>query len=287
MRRSRKRALLSDESDEEQLTSQRSQSQKSQQTTKRKRIIDHTDEEQPITKKQRTQTGVISQTSKKGKAFSKLSRHEVEVLVGNVMRIMLYHESRKVPTKRVDLNKLVFDKYKGVFSDIMGIVKERFIELFDYEVLPVSKGKSKSRTDDHWILVNKHENSRLLEIPGKENYTIDEKKEYITLMAILSFIFMSNGSARVDMLMTWLRGSCVVSEEETKVPFEKQLIDQYYIVKNRIDAGNNEYTYEYTYGPRATAELGKIKIAEHVAFIHNEPLDIALKAELLNELQQQ
>ena len=69
------------------------------------------------------------------------NQKEREKLVGDFMRLVLFQDHNKHPTRRQDINKLVLQEYKGhnLASNLLAEAQKRFQEIFGFELIEVRK----------------------------------------------------------------------------------------------------------------------------------------------------
>lgn len=215
---------------------------------------------------------------------------EREALVGNLMRLALFHDCSKTPLKKADIQALIMGEYgkkRSLTNEVIAEAGKRFKETFGYdfvELTTVRKNKKGSTVKKNaptglFILVNGVKDDKEM-----LSWTA-EAPQFGLLMTILSIIYMSDGAVE-EVTLFQLLGSLGLSSRDLRHPLfgdwqeliSKTFTKQYYL--KRRPMASKKGSHEYAMGPRATLEITKLQILEFVASVFGDELDEIQKQEL-------
>lgn len=236
----------------------------------RKRARQDSDDDVAPSQSQASQRSASSSGQAEGK----------EQLLGNVMRLILFKHTKKLPVRHAELTSEI--KKRGVAKDIIAEAKSRFQNIFGYDLCELpswarSQAPGAKKTAGVYILLN---NSK--EADDKETMLQPAEGEYEHLgmtMTVLAIIQLNKGEIKEGALLQHL--SDLGLDKTTATTTIKTLISQMYIVKERpaATAGEDEHEYIFTRGARAEMECSEADVFTWIAkgVMGDEVNDVALK----------
>ncbi|CAM1308583.1 NDNL2 (predicted) [Pycnogonum litorale] len=194
-----------------------------------------------------------------------LSSSEIKKLAYDTVYYMLHVDHKKVPLKRVDINKNVLKENSRSFPPVIAEAREILSSVFGIDLVEVKERKGL------YFLINKingtDENSHLV-------WPNADKSKSGLLFVILSLIFM-NGNVMTDNIL-WLTLKKMGVDPDSIRPHStfgnvKKLITtefvrQLYLEYNRVE-GKDPPVYEFKWGPRADLEISKRDILGFVCHV--------------------
>lgn len=87
---------------------------------------------------------------------------EREKLIGDLIRYILFADSHKRPIKREEMNKLVMKEYKSkrVLNQILEETKQRLLNIFGFELIPMKSSRDTTSEHSHSTTRNFRESNR-------------------------------------------------------------------------------------------------------------------------------
>jgi len=227
-------------------------------------------------------------------AFEKygISDAAKELMVGNLMRLALFHDCCKAPLKKADIQAKVMGehaKMRKLTNEVIAEAASRFRDAFGYDFVELTT----VRRDKKGLVTNKNASTGLFVLVNRLDDDKDmlswtpQSAQYGLLMVVLSLIHMCDGAIDETHLFTLLGSLGLSSRDLNHQEFgdwqaliSKTFTKQYYI---RRKQGEKKGTYEYVRGPRAKLEITKLQTLEFIANVFGDELDEIQRAEIADE----
>lgn len=248
----------------------------------------------------------FTQPAERNVGIASITDKERDVLVNSIVRYCLFCHAEKKPIRRADISTVCLDKYKKlrILSDLVDLAQERLRYIMGMELVQMPKTAvdkdghtRKNVSTGIYILKSIFERERIDELIG-DYHTPTERTERNLLMIILSIIELSNGSIEQGELMRKLKKLDLhtlaytdpenVSEQWWDKVTKNTFVSQLYLLKVKTKVVGSDPTFTFKIGPRGKAEIGRMKIMEHIAktFGDNQ-IDPIKKREIEEEMRQE
>ncbi|XP_077626282.1 melanoma-associated antigen B18-like isoform X2 [Crocuta crocuta] len=202
-----------------------------------------------------------SQRSSKGNEF--LCRDPLNKKVVLLVQFLLQKYQKKEPVTKADILKCVIRKYRCHFNEILKRASEHMELAFGIDVKEVDPIRH------CYALLSKLD----LSVDGTTLEGENMPKTGI-LMIVLGVIFMKGNCAREEEVWEVLNMMGVYSDKkhfiygEPKKIITEDLVQLRYLEYRQVP-GSDPPSYEFLWGPRAHADISKMKILEFLAKIHD------------------
>ncbi|XP_074644152.1 non-structural maintenance of chromosomes element 3 homolog [Tubulanus polymorphus] len=207
------------------------------------------------------------------RAIASFSQEEVERRINEIVQYMLIMDSKRIPIKKLEINKNILKEQSRGFDAMFLQAKQRLKNVFGIDVLEVDSSKQKS-----YILVN-----RFWTDPDQDKthlkWSDEDHQKTGLLLIVLSIIFM-NGNVAPDTLMWHTLKKLGLDIEKTHLVFGdiKKLITQEFVRQAYIEYIRNPQSdppsYELKWGPRAALETTKRKVLQFVCRIYGDDIHL-------------
>lgn len=207
------------------------------------------------------QTQTLTQVQKN---LAKYSKEQVNLKVGEVVQYLFIKDQKKLPVKRADIVKNVLKEFKDIYQEVFLLAKKLLKEVFGYELVEIDL---KNHT---YILVNS------LERKKEDGVRVDDCTAKLGLLTvILSVIFMKGNTAKETTVWEMLRRLRIEpGEKHPEFGDVKKLVTDEFVKQKYLEYVKVPHTepaeYEFHWGPRASAEISKMKILEFVSKIQQK-----------------
>lgn len=205
-----------------------------------------------------------------------MDKEEIEKLVSDLMRLILFRHAHKLPLKKDDIRKYITKdippaQNKGLSNTLIKEAKKKFSSIFSYKLVEINKYDRDKQEfvgegTGNYILINEFSSDFLV-------LSETQKAEQSLLMVILSLIHMSpqkvlpqevlyeylkrlgfDGASSPDIFENW--------QKLVETDFVKQL---YLDRKKANQTTQTQFSfegqvYEFRMGPRAFLEIGNENI---------------------------
>jgi len=204
-----------------------------------------------------------------------LTPSEIDKKAKEVVKYLMLQDCKKVPIKRVDINKNVIKEGSRQFGTIIEKASKELKKVFGIDLVEVDK-KNKV-----YILV-----SGLSEAARDSHLHSDRELEKMAiLMPILGLVFMSGNSVDDDTLWHFLSKLGLNKEEfhPTFGPLDKflkqELSKEGYLEWTKSPTPGGEQKFVIKWGPRAYKEVGKTAVLDFVCkvYSHNSEVEVTPK----------
>eukprot|EP01027_Heterolobosea_sp_BB2_P014497 GEZU01020816.1.p1 GENE.GEZU01020816.1~~GEZU01020816.1.p1 ORF type:complete len:332 (-),score=92.27 GEZU01020816.1:366-1361(-) len=234
-----------------------------------------------------------------------ITEQEKELLVGQVMRYAICQDTKKLPLRRDEMNKLIFANYnkkRGLPNEIINLAKERLRTVFGFDMVEIQKaekvgaplsqaasltqrGTSKKKKEvappqpQMWILIlagNIATEREALEERSKEMQR-DSDAAYIELVVVIvTLIHLNDGPLKEEQLWHFLK-ELGIKRDEQHPKFGNiertldRLIKECYLSREKdtdsdvVDEARR--MWKYNIGARTKAEMEIDNINRYVAEI--------------------
>ncbi|KAK7482798.1 hypothetical protein BaRGS_00025964 [Batillaria attramentaria] len=215
--------------------------------------------QQPVSQSTSQASASASQSvpqSQAERAAASIDPDELDRKVHDVVQFLLVQDQKKIPIKKLDINKAVLKEHSKAHGVVFGI---EVVELQDKH-----KGS--------YILKNKLEAAQHLTWSE-----VDDSKTGL-LMVVLSIVFMSGNVIQDGVLWHSLRGLGIDPEMphetfgDVKKLIQQEFTRQGYLEFTRLQ-NSEQPVSEVRWGPRAKIETSKRKLLKFVAFIFQREPD--------------
>lgn len=217
---------------------------------------------------------VASQTQSMTQAERNATRFTPDVIdakVAEVVHYMLIMEQKKIPVKRMDINKHVLkDQHKGIYPVVMEKAKVKLKKVYGIELAEIQHGKQKA-----YILLN------ILDASEADDYidsSSDEPKMGL-LMVVLGLIFMSKGMMSEPNLWHTLKKLGINIDKkhdvfgDVKKLLTQEFVRQMYLEYSRI-FNSDPPEFEFRWGARANKEISKRNVLEFVTKMYGKDMQV-------------
>ncbi|XP_052680816.1 non-structural maintenance of chromosomes element 3 homolog [Crassostrea angulata] len=211
------------------------------------------------------------------KAHSSMDRGEQEKKLHDLVQFLLIMDQKKLPIKKLDINKQVLKEHSKALPVMMKLAEEKLRKIFGIELVSL-EDKQKGT----YILVNTLDTDVDEQLESDPNLTLtpvdwsDENHAKTgLLMVVLSAIFM-NGEVMVDSQLYHMLRKLKVDQDVTHPVFgdvKKQLTVEF------VRQGYLEYTrqpntdppvFEFRWGFRAKKEITKRNCLDFVSQLYEK-----------------
>lgn len=215
-----------------------------------------------------------------------LSDSERRILAGHVVNYMLVADCKKVPVKRIDINKGVLKEHSRQFKPVMSEVTRILSKVYGYKVVDLEKGQ--------YILVN-NMSATLRDhdvFPATRSRSDAATMGLVT--AILAGIFMSGELMQEGPMREYLKKLGIDIDSKDPHPvfgnmnklITQDLVKQCYI-NISFDRSTDPPSKEFRWGPRAHKELSKKHMLELVCKIYGDNMRPEMWASQWKEVQRE
>ncbi|KAG3271158.1 MAGE family member F1 [Ictidomys tridecemlineatus] len=192
------------------------------------------------------------------RAYRRLNR-----TVAEVVQFLLVKDKKKSPVTRFEMVKYVVGDLKDLFPEIIARAAEHLRYVFGFEL------KQLDRKHHTYILIHK-----LKPLEEEEDLGGDGPRLGL-LMMILGLIYMKGNSVREAQVWDMLRRLGVLpSKYHFLFGYPKRLIMEEFVQQRYLNyrrvPHTNPLEYEFSWGPRSSLEISKMKVLGFVARLHKK-----------------
>nr|XP_022300182.1 non-structural maintenance of chromosomes element 3 homolog [Crassostrea virginica] len=234
----------------------------------------------PRTNKQvdhdKVQSSQVSATQAE-KAHSSMDRREQEKKLHDLVQFLLVMDQKKLPIKKLDINKQVLKEHSKAFPVMIKLAEELLKKTFGIELVSLEDKQKGS-----YILVNTLETDvdDLMESDphltlNPVEWSEEDHAKTGLLMVILSAVFM-NGEVMVDSQLYHMLRKLGVDPDITHSLFGdvKKLLTMEFVRQGYLDHTRQPNTdppvYEYRWGFRARKEMTKRNCLDFVSKLYEK-----------------
>ncbi|EFB26643.1 hypothetical protein PANDA_005272, partial [Ailuropoda melanoleuca] len=183
--------------------------------------------------------------------------------VGMLMQFLLEKHTMRAPIRRADMLKLVNKRYREHFPEILRRASEHMELVFGLELKEVKPGSCS------YILIS----SLDLSSDGSVSSGHDFPKNGL-LMPLLGVIFLTGNRASEEDIWEFLNilgiydGRRHLVFGDPRKLITQDLVQEKYLEYRQV-ANSDPPRYEFLWGPRARAEISKMRVLEFLAKVHD------------------
>eukprot|EP01128_Nolandella_sp_AFSM9_P006350 TRINITY_DN323_c0_g1_i1.p1 TRINITY_DN323_c0_g1~~TRINITY_DN323_c0_g1_i1.p1 ORF type:complete len:365 (+),score=82.66 TRINITY_DN323_c0_g1_i1:80-1174(+) len=269
-------------------------SQGSQPPTKKRRKASSSSQEEEEANEPRTQIPAGQ------RAISLLDPTVSELLVGQVVRLVLFKHSNQLPVTRAEILKEIKKKVvgKNLTTGIIELARNVLRRVFNFHLEELTtKTPNGSKGTGVYILLNRF-NKKSIELGELREEicrgTPRETRNRSFLMVVLSMLFMGNAWTMRESNL-WQRLDTLGMSPSNSGPVERrpwyQILvqntfpQQKFIIRTKGGEGIAADDYMISIGPRAIKQIGKLNILNHVSHVLGEDVDLIRRQEILDEIK--
>lgn len=189
---------------------------------------------------------------------------EVQKKVDELVHYLLIVDQKKVPIKKLDINKMILKENSKAFPELMKRASEQLFNIFGIQVVELQ-----DRLKGSYILINALEkSSEVLKWPDCDNAKMG------LVMTILSIIYMSGNVMQEGELWTSLKKFGIEPELQHETFGDvKKLVTQEFARQGYLEftklPNTDQPMSEVRWGQRAQLETTKKRVLKFVSFMYN------------------
>ncbi|XP_061186560.1 non-structural maintenance of chromosomes element 3 homolog [Saccostrea echinata] len=211
------------------------------------------------------------------KAHSSMDRGEQEKKLNDLVQFLLIMDQKKLPIKKLDINKQVLKEHSKAFPVMIKQAEEKLKKIFGIELVSL-EDKQKGT----YILVNTLDtdvDEQLEQVPGLSltpvEWSEDDHARTGLLMVVLSAVFM-NGEVMIDSQLYHMLKKLGVDQDYTHAVFGdvKKLLTTEFVRQGYLEhtkqPNSDPPVYEYRWGFRAKKEITKRNCLDFVSQLYEK-----------------